>query len=425
MSPPTPARSPRVLLVLAGTVAAQPHSGAHLRRHHTILASGEVGGTSIVVLARVSPEERDEMAAKYGVPVLCPPPSVFETSRVRRMVGHALDRHRPTTTRWRTKELADWIAPYAAAADVVLVELLSDYAALAGRVDRPMIVDLDDLEEQGSSQAIVRLRAGLAEGLADGWTDRWRRLPEIVRSAGQIVVELERRRRWRAAGARCTAGAAAVLVSSEDDRLVLGGGANVVVVANGYESPRGPVGCDEPRSPATVVFVAEFGYEPNRVGAAWYVERVLPLLERTQPTIRTVLVGPNGERVDLGDRPAVSATGWVDDPVDVLAEADIVIVPLLGGAGTRIKILEAWAQGLPIVSTSIGAHGLHVEDEVDVLLADSPSAFAAAVYRLSRDVELRRRLREHGLARSRGLTWRQSRAALAQVLAGCVESTGR
>ena len=412
MSSPTPALPRRVLLVLAGTVAGRPHSGAHLRRHHTILASTQVGPTSIVVLARVSPDARDEMAAAYGVPVASPPASVFETSRLRRILGDAVDLHRPTTARWRTMDLAHWIEPYAAAADVVLVELLSDYAALAGHVDRPIVVDLDDLEAPRSDQMVAVLKIKLA----DEWTDRWRRLPEIVRSAVQIAGELERRRRWRATTTRCTAGAAAALVSCDADRLLLGGEANVVVVANGYESPRGPVGCDEPRDPATVVFVAEFGYEPNRVGAAWYLEQVLPLLERTRPTIRTVLVGSNSELVDLGDRPAVSATGWVNDPVDFLAEADIVVVPLHDGAGTRIKIVEAWAQGLPIVSTSIGAHGLQVQDEVDVLIADTPAAFAAAVVRLSHDVALRRRLRENGLRRSQGLTWQRSRAALAQVL---------
>ena len=85
-------------------------------------------------------------------------------------------------------------------------------------------------------------------------------------------------------------------------------------------------------------------------------------------------------------------------------------------AGTRIKISEAWAQGLPIVSTSIGAHGLQVQDEVDVLIADTPSAFAAAIERLSHDVALRRRLRENGLRRSQSLTWQRSRATLVQVL---------
>lgn len=75
-----------------------------------------------------------------------------------------------------------------------------------------------------------------------------------------------------------------------------------------------------------------------------------------------------------------------------LAAADIAVVPIRFGGGTRIKILEAFAHGLPVVSTTVGCEGLDVIDGQHLLVADDPAAFAAACLRLSEDAELRTRL---------------------------------
>ena len=92
-------------------------------------------------------------------------------------------------------------------------------------------------------------------------------------------------------------------------------------------------------------------------------------------------------------------TGYLDDMSDVLDDGTVVIVPLLSGSGTRVKILEAWARGLPVVSTSKGAEGLDAVDGRDLLIADEPDAFADACTRLVSDGGLRQLLRESGRAR--------------------------
>jgi glycosyltransferase involved in cell wall biosynthesis len=88
----------------------------------------------------------------------------------------------------------------------------------------------------------------------------------------------------------------------------------------------------------------------------------------------------------------VTIAGYVDDFAPELARTDVMIVPLRHGAGTRLKILEAFAHGVPVVSTSIGASGLDVHDGRHLLIADDPNAFATACARLLRDETLRDKL---------------------------------
>jgi len=103
----------------------------------------------------------------------------------------------------------------------------------------------------------------------------------------------------------------------------------------------------------------------------------------------------------LDDRPAVTLVGQVPDMADELAVADLVVVPLRFGSGTRLKVLEAFAHRIPVVSTTLGAEGLGVEDGVHLLLADTSDGLAEACARLLDDEGLRQRLveRAHDLFR--------------------------
>jgi len=107
--------------------------------------------------------------------------------------------------------------------------------------------------------------------------------------------------------------------------------------------------------------------------------------------------------------PSLSIIGPVDDAVTELARARVAVVPLLAGSGTRLKILEAWAAGLPVVSTTIGAEGLPVRHGETVLLADEPRAFADAVTRLLECTSLRRSLGDAGrLLLDKEFTWEKA-----------------
>jgi glycosyltransferase involved in cell wall biosynthesis len=90
--------------------------------------------------------------------------------------------------------------------------------------------------------------------------------------------------------------------------------------------------------------------------------------------------------------------GFVPDPTDVIAESRVFVVPLLAGGGMRVKILDAWIWGLPIVSTTIGAEGILKNPGEDILIADEPKEFAAEVVRVLKDPALAYKLREKGRA---------------------------
>lgn len=145
-----------------------------------------------------------------------------------------------------------------------------------------------------------------------------------------------------------------------------------------------------------VAFVASMDWLPNQDGAAWFVGEIWPKLREKHPNIRFQLVGRNPSSLvqNLAQQEGVEVLGTVPDVRPYLAEAAVIVVPLLVGGGTRIKIFEAMAMGKPVVSTTIGAEGLKVTHDGHILLADTVDDFTAAVSRLLSSAEERIRLGE-------------------------------
>ena len=147
-----------------------------------------------------------------------------------------------------------------------------------------------------------------------------------------------------------------------------------------------------------LLFVGTLGYFPNADGAAWFAEEVLPMIRHQSPhpcSFQIVGVGMSPLVATLRSLPGVVVVGYVPDVTPWYARSQVVVVPLFAGGGTRIKILEAFALGRPVVSTTMGAEGLAVEDECHLLLADDPVAFASACLRVMTDGRLRERLVEN------------------------------
>jgi glycosyltransferase involved in cell wall biosynthesis len=152
--------------------------------------------------------------------------------------------------------------------------------------------------------------------------------------------------------------------------------------------------------PPTVLHLGTMFWPPNVSGVLWFAQEVLPLIHEQIPDAQFVIIGKNPpEEVEaLCVDPRVRVTGYVPD-ADLeryLAETDVFVVPLHAGSGMRVKILDAWMWGLPVVSTPIGAEGIEVRDGENILLAPDAPAFAAATLRLLTDGALNRRLREDG-----------------------------
>ena len=139
-------------------------------------------------------------------------------------------------------------------------------------------------------------------------------------------------------------------------------------------------------------------WPPNVSGVLWFSREVLPRVWAQLPAARFAVVGKNppAEVRSLAADPRIEVTGYVADPLPYLEGADAFVVPLFSGGGMRVKIVDAWLWGLPIVSTPVGAEGIEMRDGENILLAGDAAAFAAAVVRLLTDEELNRRLRVEG-----------------------------
>ena len=123
-----------------------------------------------------------------------------------------------------------------------------------------------------------------------------------------------------------------------------------------------------------IVFSGNMEYHPNRGAVRFFRRQIWPQLRDSHPGLVWRLVGKNPEavRAFTEDDPRIEVIGEVEDAVAELARAEVAIVPLLAGSGTRLKILEAWSAGTPVVSTSIGAEGLPVCDRNTCYLPMGP-----------------------------------------------------
>jgi glycosyltransferase involved in cell wall biosynthesis len=191
------------------------------------------------------------------------------------------------------------------------------------------------------------------------------------------------------------------------------------VVADNEQLELSPRGFDERHG---LVFVGSFRHAPNVDAVAYLCREITPklppalLAEHPVAVVGDALddrVAAHGE-----GQPAVHMVGWVPTLEPYFEQARVCILPLLSGAGTKRKMIQALMLGTPVVGTSIAAEGLDLQDGRDVLIADDAAGFVAAVERLSTDRELWERLRLHGRERALERHGRgASRSALAATIA--------
>lgn len=134
------------------------------------------------------------------------------------------------------------------------------------------------------------------------------------------------------------------------------------------------------REPATMLFLGNFRHLPNRTALDWFIENVLPRVRKQRPDCRLVVVGS-----ELPPRHAFSSVenielaGYVDDIRGPLERYSVFVCPILSGSGVRVKLLEAFAAGIPVVSTRLGAEGLASVDREFCALADDAETFATDI----------------------------------------------
>ena len=193
-----------------------------------------------------------------------------------------------------------------------------------------------------------------------------------------------------------------VWVTEEDRRAVLQGADNrssrdiVIPIA---ADPDGQRQIARVR-PFRVTFLGGLHWPPNREGVSWFLKHVWQRVARAVPSAVLTIIGKGGEALQpvAEGQSRVDITGYIRDPHALLAETAVFVVPLRSGAGMRVKIVEAWCWGLPIVSTTVGAEGLKAIDGENIAIADDQTGFAEAVIALMRQPRAAQRLAANGRA---------------------------
>jgi glycosyltransferase involved in cell wall biosynthesis len=244
-----------------------------------------------------------------------------------------------------------WCAPYwrqaSAVSDVTILNLHNIESVLHERCAR---------DETGPQAFAHRAFQGIARSLEQEWLPRFDHL----------------------------------LAASEEDARYLraiSGASNVLIYPNSIPFVQLPSAPTHPHKEDMIVFSGNLEYHPNISAVRYFRAEIWPALRQRWPQLIWRLVGKNPQAVEkivAGDS-RIELSGAVADAVSEVARAKVAIVPLRAGSGTRLKIIEAWAAGVPVVSTSLGAEGLAARNGEHLLLADDPRSFEQAVSALLAD----------------------------------------
>jgi glycosyltransferase involved in cell wall biosynthesis len=270
--------------------------------------------------------------------------------------------------------LRDTVLDLASSADLVhvarlhMVQHVESMFSMAGR--RPaLVLDLDDVETVARARW---LKAGFAGSLSN-----------------RLFGYYDLARLW-AFQRRAMRGFDRVLVCSARDRNALGD-PNVVVIPNGVDPPPDVRHDGDGK---TILYCGQLSWQPNIDATLYLINEILPRVRRHVPDVRVSIVGskpPEAIRA-LADGARVTVRADVPSMDEFYRHATLLAVPLRVGGGTRIKILEAFAHGVPVVSTSIGCEGLDVANEEHLLVEDDPGRFATRCVELLSNPDLRRHL---------------------------------
>lgn len=141
-------------------------------------------------------------------------------------------------------------------------------------------------------------------------------------------------------------------------------------------------------------------YPPNADGIRWFSKNIFPLIQKRLPEVSLTITGKNppSDFIQMAEQnpEAIRVTGYVPDLTPYFEEAAMLVVPVRAGGGIRVRILEAFARAIPVVTTSVGLEGIEAQPGVDVLVEDDEKSFANAVVDLINNPKLQDQLAQNG-----------------------------
>ena len=156
------------------------------------------------------------------------------------------------------------------------------------------------------------------------------------------------------------------------------------------------------RKPASknIVTLGTLHYPPNADGIRWFFNEVFPLVRQSVPDVTLTIIGKNPPQdfLELAERnpDVIKVTGYVAELAPYLEQSALMVVPVRAGGGMRVRILEAFAYGMPVVTTTIGLEGIKAELDKDILVADTATDFSIKVTELLENTSLREKLSVNG-----------------------------
>jgi polysaccharide biosynthesis protein PslH len=358
------------VLVVAQRLPLPPKAGVDLRVLQTVTGLAQSAQVAVFGLepGRAEPPPHvDIWRCSRDPAVADPAATAAQVMRaLREPDGHPYDRYVTPGAVQEVEALIEEFQPHAA---VVEVLWMAGYIELLARGGRPVVLSAHNIEAPLQREVLASAGQALPPRLAAELSKRFERFEAKAFSAvseiwacSELDAELIR----------------ATYPSAAPARVV----PNCVDVESYAAQDGGTPGVHR------LIFPASFSYPPNALAAGWLVRELLPLLSGRFPGAELVLAGgqPTREMRELAETtPGVTVTGAVPDMRPHIAAAGAMAVPVFQGGGTRFKVLEAFASGVPVVSTAKGVEGLAVENGEHFWLADTPQDFSAALERVWTD----------------------------------------
>jgi sugar transferase (PEP-CTERM/EpsH1 system associated) len=356
------------LLFVASRLPFPPREGHQLRSWHLLRALAGEHRVELLSFARRDDDAdaAETLRGRFAAVETFPVPGARALGLAGALARSALSGEPLVAAKYDSPALRERIAARARAADAVHFDMLP-LMRYADAVPRgvPVVYNAHNVEH-----ALLASRARIQPNPL---------LRRFLRRQSELLREFEREACRRAdLVLACSA-------TDADALRALAPSARIEVVANGVdlEANRPEAAAAAPPRGGKLVFVGQMGWFPNRDGVDWFLREIFPRVLEKRPEAEFVLVGkPDGLEVPERVRPRTTLAGFVPDLRPFVHAAQVYVVPLRAGSGTRLKVLEAMALGKAIVTTGIGSEGIALRHGESALYADDADGFAAAVVSL-------------------------------------------